>query len=569
MRTAKSVGCAIAFLAAVGAVATGQSANSQASAVVSGVVIDAITRQPLKEVEVRLRGFGSGQPGGGASGQSVSHPSSATTDAAGHFVVDGLAPGRYFVTAMRPGYVGQRVSGGGSTGGRSLTVAPDQHSDDIIVELIPGAKISGLIKNGDGKPMPDVSVEVVKHFQSGSGVQLGSVGGGFTDAAGEFRVTGLTAGRYYLRAIPPTMVSEVAASAPAAVAKPVVPVKPKTFAPTYYPNGVDAASASLLTVRAGDDLAGMDITLADVHAVKITGRILRAETSAPSSGANVTLISNEATTSQREAVSDAKGNFEIKDVPPGDYVLVARVEPANAKSRVLWGQRPLHVGDSNLRNANCLAGPGVQVSGRIHVDDKSNVDLSRLGVNLRPEGNSSVAALMPDVESPSVQADGTFTFFNVPEGSYILDVDRLPLGYYLKSTGSIDILETGVTVAHNQAQALIDLALNATAAQLSGTVSNDQMPVSGAQVLLLPKGSRGNQSRFFRQSMTDRSGHFSIKNIIPGEYRVLAFEGVDRSSLTDPDFLQQFADSGEAVRIADGATLSVNLDATPADETGR
>jgi hypothetical protein len=39
--------------------------------------------------------------------------------------------------------------------------------------------------------------------------------------------------------------------------------------------------------------------------------------------------------------------------------------------------------------------------------------------------------------------------------------------------------------------------------------------------------------------------------------------------LTDPDFLQQFADSGEAVRIADGATLSVNLDATPADETGR
>ena len=69
--------------------------------------------------------------------------------------------------------------------------------------------------------------------------------------------------------------------------------------------------------------------------------------------------------------------------------------------------------------------------------------------------------------------------------------------------------------------------------------------------------------------MTDRSGHFSIKNIIPGEYRVLAFEGVDRNSLTDPDFLQQFADSGESVRFADGATLSVNLDATPADETGR
>ena len=190
---------------------------------------------------------------------------------------------------------------------------------------------------------------------------------------------------------------------------------------------------------------------------------------------------------------------------------------------------------------------------------------SRLGVSLRPEGNSSVAALMPDVENPSVQADGTFTFLNVPEGTYILDVERLPQGYYVKANGSIDVLETGVTVAHNQSPALIDLAMSATAAQLSGTVSNDQMPVSGAQVLLLPKGSRGNQSRFFRQSTTDRSGHFSIKNVIPGEYRVLAFEGADRNSLTDPDFLQQFADSGESVRLADGATISVNLDATPAD----
>ena len=235
MRTAKPVGCMMALLVALGAVASGQNANSQASAVVSGVVVDAVTRQPLKEVDVRLRGFGSGQ-GGGASGQSSSHPGSATTDAAGHFVVDGLAPGRYIVSAMRAGYVGQRISGGGSTGGRSLTVAPDQHSDDVIVELIPGAKISGLIKNGDGKPIPDVSVEVVKHFQSGGGVQLASVGGAFTDAAGEFRVTGLTAGRYYLRAIPPTMASEVASPSPAA-AKPAVPAKPKTFAPTYYPNG--------------------------------------------------------------------------------------------------------------------------------------------------------------------------------------------------------------------------------------------------------------------------------------------------------------------------------------------
>lgn len=557
---AKSVGLTLALPAMLAVLAPAQTNTPQPTAVISGVVLDSFTRQPLKEVEVRARIF--------PPGQSKSQASSATTDAAGHFTLDGMFPGRYIISASRPGYIGQRISGGGGGSGRLLTVAPDQHSDDLIIELTPGAKISGIIKNADGKPMPEVSVEAVKKFQSGNGIQLQGVGApSFTNAAGEYRMTGLTPGRYYLRAIPPTTAPD--GNPPSSNAKPPAPAKAKAFAPTYYPNGGDVTSASPLSVRSGDDLAGMDITLTAVRAVNITGKILLAGTSAPSAGASVTLISNEAGSSQREVTTDAKGNFEFLGVPSGDYVLVARVEPQTAKSKMLWGQRPLHVRDSNLRNANCVIGAGVQVNGRIHVDDKASIDLTQLTTTLRPEDNSSVAALKPVVDSVFVKSDGTFTFVNVPEGTHVLEFDRLPPGYYLKSTGAVDVLESGVTIAHNQSPPLIDLMLSANAAQLTGTVSNEQMPAPGALVLLVPKGVRSNQFRFYRESVTDRSGRFSIKSIIPGDYRVLAFEGVERSSLTDPDFLQQFADRGEAVHLQEGATQSVSLDATPADEASR
>jgi len=537
------LGC-VAFFAAA---ANRQNAQTPpATAVIAGTVVDSITRQPLGAIEVRARSF--------APGQSSPHTGSATTDAEGHFILDAMAPGRYAIYAMHPGYVGQRVTGAGSSG-RMFTVAPDQHLNDLVIELIPGANISGHVKNGDGKPMSGVSFEVVKYFQNGAMKELHGVGApSFTNAAGEYHVAGVAPGRYYFRAIPPN-----SSSAGAAAAK-------EAFAPTYYPNSADVTSAAPLTVRPGQDLAGMDVTMTPVHAVTVAGRVLVAGAATASPGASVTLINNDASSFQRETITDAKGNFELQGVPSGAYVLVARVEPQTKTSKMLWGQKAVHVGDSNLSKADVMIGPGVQVGGRIHFDEKANLDLTRVTVTLETEGNASVSALMPDVESVSVRPDGTFTFTGVPEGTHLLNFSSLPAGYYLKSTGAVDVLESGVTVAHNQSPPMLDLTLSPNPAQLTGTVSNDQMPVPGAFVVLIPQGARGGQSRFYRRSRTDQSGRFSMREIVSGDYKVLAFEGLERGSLTE-EFLQPFEDRGELVHLQEGGTVSVTLDAITADET--
>ncbi len=543
---AKSVVLALQFLALFSAWGTTQDAPSpKATAVISGTVIDAVTRQPLRAVEVHARNI--------APGQSSPHASSATTDAEGRFTLEGLAAGRYFVSALHAGYVGQRVTGGGSNG-RLLIVGPDQHTTGVVVELTPGANIFGHIKNAEGKPISGVQLEVVKYFYGDGGKQLHSVTApSFTDAAGEYRINGVAPGQYYLRAIPPSA-SHVGKAA-----------EKDAFAPTYYPNALDITTAAPLMVRAGADLAGMDITFTPVPAVTVTGKILILGAPSQHTGAEVTLIANDAGW-QRETTADAKGTFKLEGVPAGEYTLVARIVPANPRNKMLWGQRPLHVGDRDIRNADFHIGPGVQINGRIHVDEKSNVDLTRINATLQPEGNSSVTALMPDVTSITLRPDGAFTFTDVPEGTHRLDVSPLPAGYFLKSSGTPDVLETGVPVSNSQSVAL-DLTLSPNAAQLTGTVANDHMPAAGAAVVLVPQGSRKGLERYSRRSLTDQSGRFSMKSIIPGDYKILAFEGVDRSFLADPDFLQRFEDRGESVHLQEGDTLNISLDAIPADES--
>ncbi len=486
------------------------------------------------------------------------------TDADGHFKMESLPPGRYFVFASQQGYVGQRMTSGG-TKGRGLNLGPDQHVSDLTIELIPGGIISGLIKNAAGKPLSGVSVEVLRYFHGSGGNQLSSVTApSFTDTAGKFRITDVGQGQYYLLAVPPTTSQAAAVT----VKNPEGEKNRKdALAPVYYPNSTDANTAGPINVRPGSDLAGMDITLAPVHALTVQGKILLAATSNPAAKIQVTLINNNAVTFQLAATTDAKGAFQFECVPSVDYTLVARVQPTDQKSKMLWGERGLHVEDSNISKADLRVWPGVDLSGRIRVDEKANLDLTHINATLWPQGNSAVTALMPDVTGVTLRADGSFTFNNVPAGTHILQFTPLPPGYFLKSNGPADLLDTGVTVSNGQSPAPAELTLSPNSAQITGTVAGDQMPAAGALVVLVPQGTRKGRENFSKRSSADQSGHFTMKGITPGEYKIVAFEIADRSLLSDPEFVVRFEDRGETVHLSEGDAVSVTLEAIPADET--
>src|SRR5271165_703271 len=91
---------------------------------IEGTVVDAVSGQPLRGAEVRLRGF---TPGATAP---VAQSASAGTDANGRFVFEGLSAGRFRLMASHEGYLDDSRGNPGLRG-KMLAVAPGQHVNDI------------------------------------------------------------------------------------------------------------------------------------------------------------------------------------------------------------------------------------------------------------------------------------------------------------------------------------------------------------------------------------------------------------------------------------------------------
>ena len=147
---------------------------------------------------------------------------------------------------------------------------------------------------------------------------------GQTNDLGEFRVSGLPPGEYYIVATPrgrsPFGGPAVDLSTPRNART--------TIAATFYPGTVDEAAAQPVSVAAGAEVANISFTMQSSPAFRISGIVVD-EKGEPVSGAMVMLMPDP-----RRMVlfsgggggqSQADGRFTIGDVTAGTYRLSASV----------------------------------------------------------------------------------------------------------------------------------------------------------------------------------------------------------------------------------------------------
>ena len=542
--------------------ASAQSAGlPQEKCTIGGTVIDAVSQQVLKGAEVRLRAIPSGSsPASQPAAQSIPQPKSANTDGSGRFLFDNLPVGRYFLFATQAGYANNNRAYGELSRGKLLVLSPGQHITDIVIRLLPNGSIAGRITDEMGKPLRRVSVQAMKSSYLQGRRELHETASAPTNDAGEYRIPALLPGKYYIRANPLSSLKAKLAN-------------DKAYVPIYYPAANDPSHSVALVLRAGEDLAGIDMNLAPVHTAHIQGRVINARTLVPSKEAEVTLLSDQGETifSPGETFSaGGQATFKFQAVPPGSYVLVAQ-QPSNPQEpKTMWGKTSVEVKDTNLDHVEILAGPGVDVSGHIRVDGDAAIDHSKdLGTmtgNLAPLEASSLASLTPDIDNASVKPDGTFVFREVPEGSYRIDFFPIPAGFYLRAS-SAEVLETGITVGRGHSPPALDLILSPGAGRIDGTVIGDEQAVPGASVVLVPEAKGRGRPNDYRQAITDLFGRFAMRNVPPGDYALLAWERVDRGDYFDPEFLARYEDRGKAVHVEEDGHISVKLEVIPASDT--
>ena len=118
----------------------------------------------------------------------------ATTraDRHGRYQFSQIAPGRYFVTASRPGYFVSRA--GGRAGVRlAIECSKNCLPSEADIELVRGSVLTGLVVDASGDPVERAKVSTNR---AASGQSLLNAIDDWTDDRGHFRIAGLRPGSY-------------------------------------------------------------------------------------------------------------------------------------------------------------------------------------------------------------------------------------------------------------------------------------------------------------------------------------------------------------------------------------
>jgi hypothetical protein len=58
-----------------------------------------------------------------------------------------------------------------------------------------------------------------------------------------------------------------------------------------------------------------------------------------------------------------------------------------------------------------------------------------------------------------------------------------------------------------------------------------------------------------------------MRNVVPGDYTLFAWEQIERGAYFDREFLGRYEDRGKAVHVGEGGHVSVKLEVISAAET--
>jgi hypothetical protein len=334
-------------------------APASGTGAISGVVIDGSTGQPIAGAMVLIGSGGRGIP---------VDPSRLATDAQGRYVFTRLPAGTYSLSASRHGYVNARYGQADPSSPsalRPIQIADGQWFPDARVVMWRTAAISGTVTDETGEPLVGVLVRVLARITIAGRPQLAGGATARTDDLGRYRVAGLAAGPYVVfvpsvqAAVPATLTLEElsglgADSVKAAessgrtltipdppavivdastrlivgndVTPPPVSAAAWSYPPTYYPLARAIADAAIVDVGRAEQRTGVDIRLAPVRTVRVSGAVQGPPGSTPARmSVRLVTAGNEGLGFGSETATafvSADGAFRLVNVPAGTYTVI-------------------------------------------------------------------------------------------------------------------------------------------------------------------------------------------------------------------------------------------------------
>jgi Carboxypeptidase regulatory-like domain len=510
------------------------------TASIAGAVVDALTHQPVNKASVML----SGRIG-----------LNAVTDASGHFAFRQLPAGQYMVQAQSEGYPVGRL-GSDLTRQVSITLAADEQKRDVEIYLTPGASLRGRIVDEEGNPMPQCSVAPMQYTDTDRGNTLNNAGGfAQSDDKGEYRITNIPAGKYYVMARCPQTIPLPHAFIRRSSA-PDVPML--AYTPLFYPGAADPSGAARVEAQPGATLAAIDFRMTPATGVTVRGR---ARPFAFDRNFQIMLQPKGPMRRFQQAgarINPSTGEFKIVNVQPGSYELLG---VGASEGQSYFARVPIEVGSTSPEPIEVLLSPGPQITGTLAIEGDTKAPVNTMRVMLNPLEDQYLGGPPPQGE---VKSDGSFTLSSVVPGRWRVQVNGVP--GYVKSVALGEQEVSGSEVEIGISGARMKIVIGTKFAQFEGTVS--ALPAGAGPMFGFLWAAAGDSS--FQQNFgVDPQGHAAL-SVPPGRYYVCAIAAAQPWMVMQNRALRKAMESRcEAVDISEGGHQKIQISLMSFEELKR
>ncbi len=518
-----------------------------------GVVVNWVTGQPVAGASVAIAPTAQGTERG------ISR--SMITGADGRFAFAGLIRGKYSLMAEARGFMLQYFERHGMYA-TAIAVGPDLDSEHLVFRLQPDASVEGVVSDENNEPVQNGMVRLFQQSMEDGRQRTVPMEQGQTNDQGRFHIGHLAPGTYYLAVSAHPWYAQNSrmsfrrktnnpdADARAAQETTALDV---TYPLTFYPDSPDSAGASPIVLHPGER------DTADVVMRAVPSLHLRIRTNNAGSGPGMNSfprVSQRIFDGYLDPVFNAPtssiepGVVEIAGLAPGHYVIeMAASRPANEKEAYRSGYREVDLtGDLEL-NAYDSSGFAV-VSGAVLFDGAPRIPKGSAMQLLNDETGENFGSEISD--------KGQFEFDGVKPGRYTV-VLRGGSGYFLRKMSATGAKLTGRTLdIASSSNVHIAAIAGRGLAQVEGVARRDGKPLSGAMIVLVPQDA-ANNSPLFRRDQSDSDGTFTLPNVVPGQYTVIAVANGWDLEWGNPAVLQPFLKGGETVEITGDGKVQVEV----------
>ena len=560
---------ALGRLAWVVLFAIGLSAQPQQTATtpqgyrIVGVVVNSLNGQPVTGASVAIART---TPQG--TNREVSQ--TVTTGADGRFAFAGLARSKYSLMATARGFAMQFFEHHDAYA-TAIAVGPDLDSEHLVFRLDPDASIEGQVTDDHNDPIQNATVQLFgRRIQDGQQKTF-LMNEAQTDDQGQFRLGHLRPGTYYLavsarpwyaqnsRIAPNRSATDPDENARAAQEAAALDV---TYPLTFYPASPDSAGAAPIVLQPGER-ATADVVMRAVPAAH-----LRIRTGSAGSASGTT-VSNRRflgpispRVSQRifdgyldsvfnaPVFSSEPGLVEISGLAPGHYVLEMSASGGlnNKTGTRSWYQEIDLAGDAELNASDAPA--FATVSGAVTFDGATRVPKDSFLQLSNPATGDNFTGAISDKGQVDFNGDG------VRPGRYTVLLENAH-GFFLSKLSASGARLIGRTLEISGASSVhIVCVATSGVGQVDGVALRDGQPFAGAMVVLVPHDSANNLP-LFRRDQSDGDGTFTLPNVVPGQYTVLAIANGWDLEWGNPAALQPYLKGGEMVQVTGEGKLQI------------